>query len=139
MFEPLPVGEVVLPNRIMQTAHSKGFADYGLESPRDLAYYLERARGGVGLLIAVLCISFVLPDSMPNSVLPIAYALGIRYAAEPYFKEPIREHVAFHASQMDSCWVGDEQAVPQPGGFYGGWITSCLVGPFKGAPGSAGW
>jgi 2,4-dienoyl-CoA reductase-like NADH-dependent reductase (Old Yellow Enzyme family) len=52
MFETLPVGEVVLPNRIMQTAHSKGFADYGLESPRDLAYYLERARGGVGLLIA---------------------------------------------------------------------------------------
>ncbi len=52
MFEPLPVGEVVLPNRIMQTAHSKGYADYGVESPRDLAYYLERAQGGVGLLIA---------------------------------------------------------------------------------------
>ncbi len=52
MFEPLPVGEVVLPNRIMQTAHSKGYADYGVESPRDLAYYLERANGGVGLIIA---------------------------------------------------------------------------------------
>lgn len=53
--------------------------------------------------------------------------------------EPIREHVAFHASLMDSCWVGDEQVVPQPGGFYGGWITSCIVGPFKGVPGSTGW
>jgi 2,4-dienoyl-CoA reductase-like NADH-dependent reductase (Old Yellow Enzyme family) len=52
MFEPLQVGEVTLANRIMQTAHSKGFADYGVESPRDLAYYLERAKGGVGLLIA---------------------------------------------------------------------------------------
>ena len=52
MFEPLQVGEVVLPNRIMQTAHSKGYADYGVESPRDLAYYLERAQGGVGLIIA---------------------------------------------------------------------------------------
>jgi 2,4-dienoyl-CoA reductase-like NADH-dependent reductase (Old Yellow Enzyme family) len=52
MFEPLRVGEVTLANRIMQTAHSKGFADYGVESPRDLAYYLERAQGGVGLLIA---------------------------------------------------------------------------------------
>jgi 2,4-dienoyl-CoA reductase-like NADH-dependent reductase (Old Yellow Enzyme family) len=52
MFEPLQVGEVVLPNRIMQTAHSKGYADNGVESPRDLAYYLERARGGVGLIIA---------------------------------------------------------------------------------------
>lgn len=52
MFEPLQVGEVVLPNRIMQTAHSKGYADYGVESPRDLAYYLERAQGGLGLIIA---------------------------------------------------------------------------------------
>jgi 2,4-dienoyl-CoA reductase-like NADH-dependent reductase (Old Yellow Enzyme family)/thioredoxin reductase len=52
MFEPLQVGQVELPNRIMQTAHSKGYADYGRESPRDLAYYLERADGGVGLLIA---------------------------------------------------------------------------------------
>jgi 2,4-dienoyl-CoA reductase-like NADH-dependent reductase (Old Yellow Enzyme family)/thioredoxin reductase len=52
MFEPLRVGEVVLPNRIMQTAHSKGYADYGVESPRDLAYYLERVEGGVGLIIA---------------------------------------------------------------------------------------
>ncbi len=52
MFEPLEVGRVTLPNRIMQTAHSKGYADYGRESPRDLAYYLERVRGGVGLIIA---------------------------------------------------------------------------------------
>jgi len=29
--------------------------------------------------------------------------------------------------------------VPQPGGFYGGWITSRVVGPFKGGPGTTGW
>jgi hypothetical protein len=58
---------------------------------------------GVGLLITVLCISFVLPDSMPNSILPIAYSLGIRYAAEPYFKEPIREHVA-SGGKLGSWW-----------------------------------
>jgi 2,4-dienoyl-CoA reductase-like NADH-dependent reductase (Old Yellow Enzyme family) len=52
MFEPLQVGTTTLPNRIMQTAHSKGYADYGVESPRDLAYYLERAQGGLGLIIA---------------------------------------------------------------------------------------
>jgi 2,4-dienoyl-CoA reductase-like NADH-dependent reductase (Old Yellow Enzyme family) len=52
MFEPLVVGTTTLPNRIMQTAHSKGYADYGAESPRDLAYYLERAEGGLGLIIA---------------------------------------------------------------------------------------
>ena len=40
---------------------------------------------------------------------------------------------------MDACFVGDEQVTPQPGGFYGGWITSDLVGPFKGPPGTAFW
>jgi len=35
--------------------------------------------------------------------------------------------------------VGGEVAVPQPGGFYGGWVTAAVVGPFKGVPGSWGW
>ena len=52
---------------------------------------------------------------------------------------PIRDHVAVYAGRMDACFVGDEQVTPQPGGFYGGWITSDLVGPFKGAPGTAFW
>lgn len=52
---------------------------------------------------------------------------------------PIRDHVAFYAQRMDACFVDDEQVVPQPGGFYGGWITSDVVGPFKGGPGSRGW
>jgi uncharacterized protein (DUF427 family) len=47
--------------------------------------------------------------------------------------------VAFYAHRMDECWVGDERAVPQPGNFYGGWVTSWVVGPFKGIPGSWGW
>lgn len=51
----------------------------------------------------------------------------------------IRGHVAFHPALMESCWVGDERAIPQEGGFYGGWITSRIVGPFKGGPGSMGW
>ena len=53
--------------------------------------------------------------------------------------EPIAGHVALYAGPMDACTVGDEQVRPQPGGFYGGWITSDLVGPFKGEPGTAGW
>jgi uncharacterized protein (DUF427 family) len=51
----------------------------------------------------------------------------------------LRDHVAFYASRMDACTVDGEVAVPQPGGFYGGWITSAIVGPFKGGPGSRGW
>jgi len=53
--------------------------------------------------------------------------------------EPIRGAVAVMAAQMDRCTVNGEQVVPQPGGFYGGWITSWVVGPFKGIPGSMGW
>jgi len=51
----------------------------------------------------------------------------------------LREHVAFYAGPFDRCCVDGEQVTPQPGGFYGGWITSALAGPFKGAPGSLGW
>ncbi|KUI25337.1 hypothetical protein AU195_24070 [Mycobacterium sp. IS-1496] len=53
--------------------------------------------------------------------------------------EAIAGAVAVMAAQMDRCTVDDEQVVPQPGGFYGGWITSRVVGPFKGVPGSMGW
>ncbi len=52
---------------------------------------------------------------------------------------PLRDHVAFYAGRMDECFVDGERVVPQPGGFYGGWITSIVAGPFKGGPGSRGW
>ncbi len=51
----------------------------------------------------------------------------------------LRDHIAFYAHVMDACYVGDEQVTPQPGNFYGGWITSDVVGPFKGEPGTMGW
>jgi uncharacterized protein (DUF427 family) len=51
----------------------------------------------------------------------------------------IRGHIAVYAGRMDACFVGDEQVTPQPGGFYGGWITSDLIGPFKGGPGTMFW
>ena len=53
--------------------------------------------------------------------------------------EAIAGHLAFYAGLVDEAWVGDELAQPQPGGFYGGWVTSAIVGPVKGAPGSWGW
>jgi uncharacterized protein (DUF427 family) len=52
---------------------------------------------------------------------------------------PLRDHVAFYAGRMDACFVDGERVIPQPGGFYGGWITSTVAGPFKGGPGSRGW
>lgn len=57
--------------------------------------------------------------------------------AEPF--EVLIDHVALYAGLMDECLVGGERVTPQPGGFYGGWITSAVTGPFKGVPGSLGW
>jgi uncharacterized protein (DUF427 family) len=51
----------------------------------------------------------------------------------------IKDHLAFYAGPMDACTVDGERVEPQPGGFYGGWITADIVGPFKGEPGTTGW
>jgi uncharacterized protein (DUF427 family) len=53
--------------------------------------------------------------------------------------EPLVGHVAFYPSRMDRCTVEGETVVAQAGDFYGGWITSKVTGPFKGAPGTGGW
>jgi uncharacterized protein (DUF427 family) len=51
----------------------------------------------------------------------------------------IAGHLAFYAQKVDECWVDDERVVPNEGSFYGGWITSKVVGPFKGASGTLHW
>lgn len=52
--------------------------------------------------------------------------------------EALADCVAFYPAELH-CTVDGEVVKSQPGGFYGGWITPDLAGPFKGAPGSAGW
>ena len=51
----------------------------------------------------------------------------------------LADHLAFYAGRLDACYVGTEQVAAQAGDFYGGWITSNVVGPFKGAAGTWGW
>src|SRR6056297_932402 len=51
----------------------------------------------------------------------------------------IADHVAFYSGQMDACHVGDTRVEPQPGGFYGGWVTPNLDGIVKGRAGTEGW
>jgi uncharacterized protein (DUF427 family) len=66
-------------------------------------------------------------------------------AAAWYYPDPtagfetLRDHVALYPGRMDSVEVDDEPVRPQEGGFYGGWITSRVVGPFKGGSGTFGW
>lgn len=47
--------------------------------------------------------------------------------------------VAFYAALMEEVWVGDHKVIPQPGSFYGGWVTANLDGRIKGAPGTEHW
>ncbi|MET0221681.1 MAG: DUF427 domain-containing protein [Tardiphaga sp.] len=61
------------------------------------------------------------------------------YATPSQGFEAIAGCLAFYASRVDECWVGDERVQAQEGDFYGGWITSQIVGPFKGGPGTRGW
>jgi uncharacterized protein (DUF427 family) len=53
--------------------------------------------------------------------------------------ESIAGFVSVYPGRMDRCTVDGEQVGAQEGGFYGGWITSNVVGPFKGATGTWGW
>jgi len=48
-------------------------------------------------------------------------------------------YVAFYAGLFDEAWVGDMCVIPQPGDFYGGWVTPNLDGQIKGAPGTRHW
>ncbi len=64
----------------------------------------------------------------------------IRYACWYYPNpthefEQIRNYIAFYAQKMDECYIDDELVTPQPGKFYGGWITKGIIGPFKGEEG----
>ncbi len=51
----------------------------------------------------------------------------------------LRNWFSFFPARADGCWLGDERVRPQPGEYYGGWVTKGVVGPFKGAPGSESW
>jgi uncharacterized protein (DUF427 family) len=53
--------------------------------------------------------------------------------------EVLRNRIAFYPSRVDGAYLDDERVEPQPGGFYGGWITAEIQGSIKGEPGSEGW
>ncbi len=76
--------------------------------------------------------SLQLPDAL---VADVAWS----YARPSPGYSALKDYLAFYASRMDACFVDGEQVVAQPGDFYGGWITSHVKGPFKGAPGTLGW
>lgn len=65
-------------------------------------------------------------------------AVAWSYEAPNPRYDALRGHVAFYPARV-ACFVGGARVEPQPGGFYGGWITPEIVGPWKGDPGTEGW
>lgn len=66
-------------------------------------------------------------------------AVGWTYPRPAPGYEALRDHIAFHPGRVDAAWLDDERVQAQDSGFYGGWVTADLVGPFKGPPGTRGW
>ncbi|MFE2327464.1 DUF427 domain-containing protein [Streptomyces sp. NPDC059385] len=70
---------------------------------------------------------------------PALHDVAWSYEAPLPGYEAIAGHLAFYPDRAGACTVDGERVRPQPGGFYGGWITDEITGPFKGGPGSWGW
>lgn len=115
-----------------------------LETSHPPTYYLPRAAFEPGTLRPTAGSSFCEWKGGASyfdlvSGETVAARAGWTYEHPTAGFEVIAGAVAVMAAQMDRCTVDGEVVVPQPGGFYGGWITSRVVGPFKGGPGTLGW
>ncbi len=115
-----------------------------LETSHPPTYYLPRESFGEG------CLRPAEGSSMCEWKGQAAYldVLGGQAVAARsawYYPQPVqafallRDYVALYPAAMDRCVIDGELVTPQAGGFYGGWITSRVVGPFKGEPGTWGW
>ena len=110
-----------------------------LETSHPPVYYVPRASIRAGALVPGARSTFC---EFKGGAAYFDVRVGERVIADAawsYADGPLADHVAFYARKMDGCLVDDEVARPQEGDFYGGWITSDLVGPFKGGPGTMGW
>ncbi|MFN0029147.1 MAG: DUF427 domain-containing protein [Acidimicrobiales bacterium] len=114
-----------------------------LETASPPTYYLPLADISPGALIPSFGQSICQYKGPARHYAVRAGAEEVEQAAwsypEPYEGyEQLVDHVAFFPGRV-GCYVNGERAQPQEGGFYGGWITNRIVGPFKGAPGTGHW
>lgn len=115
-----------------------------LETSHPPSYYIPLEDIAPGVLVRTLGNSFcewkgvaVYWDVVMGET--VLRRVGWSYPSPSSEFEILRDQVAFYAGAFDRCSVDGETVVPQAGGFYGGWITSKVAGPFKGVPGSASW
>ncbi len=115
-----------------------------LETSQPPAYYVDPRHVNVGLLSPSASATFCEWKGMAAYVDVVVGGhrvpdAGWRYDdPNPTFAE-LRGHYAFYAQKLDRCLVDDEEVDANEGVFYGGWVTSNVVGPFKGAPGTSHW
>jgi uncharacterized protein (DUF427 family) len=69
----------------------------------------------------------------------VVYDVAWTYLSPNPAYQAITGHLAFYAQKLDECRLDGEVVRPNPGAFYGGWVTSAVVGPFKGDPGTEWW
>ena len=115
-----------------------------LETSHPPVYYLPRSAFRAGSLEPVTGRSYCEykgEASYLSVVTPgrVEEAAGWYYPSPTQGFEDLANRVALYPGRMDLVTVNGEAVLPQPGDFYGGWITSRVVGPFKGAPGTLGW
>jgi uncharacterized protein (DUF427 family) len=115
-----------------------------LETSHPPTWYLPRADWAPGALRSAAGTSYCEFKGTAH-YLDVVGGSRVEAAAAWTYPEPspgfeaLRDTVAVYPGRMDRCTVGGEQVRPQAGGFYGGWITDDVVGPFKGEPGTRGW
>jgi uncharacterized protein (DUF427 family) len=111
-----------------------------LETSHPPVYYLPRAAFAAGILTPAAGQSFCEFKGLASYL-----SVGAEDGAAWFYPTPspgyelLVDRVAVYPGRMDRCTVGDEEVKAQEGDYYGGWITSRVVGPFKGAPGTMGW
>jgi uncharacterized protein (DUF427 family) len=115
-----------------------------LETRHPPVYYIPRADVRLDALVSVPGVSYCEWKGAAEYFDVLGGGKRARKAAWSYPRPvavfvALAGHIAFYVAPMDACTVGGERAGPQPGGFYGGWITKDVVGPFKGEPGTEHW
>lgn len=115
-----------------------------LETSHPPTYYLPRASFAEGVLVPTEGSSYCEWKGAAAYFDLVTPGRTAPRAAWTYPKpttgfEALVDHIAVMPGQVDRCVVDGETVQPQAGGFYGGWITSKVVGPFKGEPGTWGW
>jgi uncharacterized protein (DUF427 family) len=131
IFNDLTIADTVAPKRVLETSHPPVY----YIPPADInTNYLRQLTGGS------YCEWKGRAQYFDVEVRGrVAAKAAWSYPAPTSAFVSMRDYVAFYPALMDACFVDGEQVQPQPGGFYGGWITSDIVGPFKGDPGTMYW